>query len=263
MKEKSWLCTLITQLSLCAAAYIALNIGQPQNQNQKLTHGRRSSFHIYFITVNGGFTSLQQQTLLLQQMVKVKKICDIRFVIDISELGESEPLLQNATVFPELRNMPWYTCGNLRRQGETYSVTKIEIPHGQTLDIIALDTVLFQDPSSARGNDQIMWLRKTLNESNSDWKIVVGFDPLISFESLHSTLLHYGADAYMSTKTCDAEAQGLYITAFNHNSISKEETVNGFLLHRVSSMEMVTFAVKLTGEVERKLSFRQRGRSSI
>ncbi|KAL0403997.1 UNVERIFIED_CONTAM: hypothetical protein Sradi_2040500, partial [Sesamum radiatum] len=67
MKEKSWACTLITQLSLCIAAYVALNIGQPQ----KVTHGIISSVggltDMYFISVAGGFRPLEEQNLLLQQ----------------------------------------------------------------------------------------------------------------------------------------------------------------------------------------------------
>ncbi|KAI3443996.1 hypothetical protein Pfo_000661 [Paulownia fortunei] len=279
MKEKSWVCTLITQLCLCIAAYIAISIGQPQ----KLTHGNISSegrpIDMYFISVAGGFRLLEEQTLLLQQMVKVQKTYKAHFVVDISELGESDPLLQNVHF--------WGFGG----QGETYFLKKIKIPYGQTLDIIALDTILFQGPSSIRGNDQILWLTRTLKESDSNWKIVVGFHQLIScdyniskmeqeapFEPLHRILLHYGVDAYMSMKTCAGHVQegalgfsdagpmyeGPYLTAMNQNLFFKDssrETVDGFLLHRVSSLEMVTFAVKLTGEVEQILSFQQRGRA--
>ncbi|KAL0358301.1 UNVERIFIED_CONTAM: hypothetical protein Sangu_0679500 [Sesamum angustifolium] len=97
MKEKSWACTLITQLSLCIAAYIALNIGQPQ----KVTHGSISSVggstDMYFISVAGGFRPLEEQDLLLQQMMKVAKTYKVRFVVSISELGESDSLLQNVS----------------------------------------------------------------------------------------------------------------------------------------------------------------------
>ncbi|KAL0451641.1 UNVERIFIED_CONTAM: hypothetical protein Slati_1142200 [Sesamum latifolium] len=95
MKEKSWACTLITQLSLCIAAYVALNIGQPQ----KVTHGSISSVagptDMYFISVAGGFRPLEEQSLLLQQMMKVAKTYKARFVVSISELGESDSFLQN------------------------------------------------------------------------------------------------------------------------------------------------------------------------
>ncbi|KAK4415045.1 hypothetical protein Salat_2611600 [Sesamum alatum] len=291
MKEKSWACTLITQLSLCIAAYIALNIGQPQ----KLTHGSISSAggptDMYFISVAGGFRPLEEQDLLLQQMVKVAKTYKARFIVSISELGESDSLLQNITMFSELRTMPWYTSEALGGQAQPYFKKKVEIPYGQTLDFIALDTMLFQDPSSVHGNDQILWLKKTLKESDSDWRIVVGFHPLIScdyniqkmgtetsLEPLHTILLQYGADAYMSMKTCAGHLQGRsmwpsgtdrvnkgpHLTAVNQNLSSKDysrETIDGFLLHQVNSLEMVTFVVTLNGEVEHKLSIQQRGRA--
>ncbi|PIN09064.1 Acid phosphatase [Handroanthus impetiginosus] len=284
MKEKSWVCTLITQLSLCVAVYIALNVGQPQ----KYTHGKISNggrpIDMYFISVAGGFRPLEEQALLLQQMAKVAKIYKARFVVDITELGESDPLLQNAMKFPELRNVPWYTTGASGRQGATYFLKKIKIPYRQTLDVIVLDTMLFQDVSSMHGNDQILWLTRTLNESNTDWRIVIGFHQLFScdynswkmeeenpFKHLHNILLRYGVDAYISMKTCAGVAMGLsdtapmnkrlYLTAINQNFASKEETINGFLLHQVSSLEMVTFIVKPTGEVDDEISFQQRGRA--
>ncbi|KAL0291002.1 UNVERIFIED_CONTAM: hypothetical protein Scaly_2542000 [Sesamum calycinum] len=144
MKEKSWACTLITQLSLCIAAYIALNIGQPQ----KDTHGSISNVcgptDMYFISVAGGFRPLKERDLLLQQMMKVAKTYKVRFVVSISELGESDSLLQNAMMFSDLQKMPWYTSGALGGQAQPYFLKKVEIPYGQTLDFIALDTVLFQ-----------------------------------------------------------------------------------------------------------------------
>ncbi|KAH6827593.1 hypothetical protein C2S53_020534 [Perilla frutescens var. hirtella] len=219
------------------------------------------------------------------EMVKVKKTYKARFVVDFSELGESDPLLLNATLFHELQNMPWYPSGILKGERATYFSKKIEVPDGQTLDIIALDTVLLQNQSSVRGNDQIVWLMRILNESISDWKVVVGLHQLISsdcniwetnetrFAPLQNILLQYGVDVYMSTETCDDNTtttttrgngnEAIYLTAVNHNLVSKEETMGGFLLHRVSSLEMVTLVVKLTGEVEHRLSFQQRGRAAM
>ncbi|KAL8493000.1 hypothetical protein ACS0TY_024273 [Phlomoides rotata] len=258
MKEKSWVCTLITQLSLCMIAYIAINIGQPQ----KLTHEERSANDIYFISVAGGFRPLEEQTLLLQQMVKVKKMFKARFVVGFSEVGESDPLIHNATFFPALRNMPWYTAGAMEGQGQTYFLKTIETPYGQILDIIALDTVSLQDQSRERGNDQIVWLRRTLNESKSDWKIVVGLHQLITTERLHNILLQYGVDAYMSLQLqTGALDKGPYLTPINHNLVPKEETVDGFLLHQITSLEMVTLAVKVRGGVKHILTFQHKGKA--
>ncbi|XP_057767855.1 uncharacterized protein LOC130988112 [Salvia miltiorrhiza] len=275
MKEKSWACTLITQLSLCVVAYVAINIEKFTPRSISNQGNRQND--VYFMSVAGGFRPVEEQTLLLQQMVKVQKTYKVLFVVEFSELGESDPLLQNATLYPALQNIPWYNSGALTGEGKTYFSKKIEVPHGQTIDIIALDTVLLKDQSTALGNDQIAWLTKTLNESNSDWKIVVGLHQLISsdfnilkvketrFEPVWNILLQYGVDVYMSSKTCEdnTKDKAIYLTAMNHNVVSKEATGGGFLLHRVSSLEMLMFMVKLSGEVEHRFSFQQRGRAAI
>lgn len=69
MKEKSWACTLITQLSLCIVAYIAMNIGQPQKFTRRSISNEGSRQNgMYFMSVVGGFRPLKEQTLLLQQV---------------------------------------------------------------------------------------------------------------------------------------------------------------------------------------------------
>ncbi|XP_075098637.1 uncharacterized protein LOC107813732 isoform X4 [Nicotiana tabacum] len=50
---------------------------------------------IYFISVTGGVRPIEEQTLLLKQVEKVAKKFNARFVINISELGEDDPLVQN------------------------------------------------------------------------------------------------------------------------------------------------------------------------
>ncbi|KAA3459537.1 Tartrate-resistant acid phosphatase type 5 [Gossypium australe] len=102
----SWLRTLGIQLSLCFALYIVLNLGQPQ----KLVYNDNGSpFDLYFISVRGGFRSLQEQTHLLKLMGNVAKAYDLKFVVNISELGEDDPLMQNVTRLSPLCNVPWYT----------------------------------------------------------------------------------------------------------------------------------------------------------
>lgn len=59
---------------------------------------------IYFISVTGGIRTLEEQTLLLKQVEKVAKKFNARFVINISKLGEDDPLMQNATWhFPSVK----------------------------------------------------------------------------------------------------------------------------------------------------------------
>ncbi|KAK6156601.1 hypothetical protein DH2020_010849 [Rehmannia glutinosa] len=248
--------------------YIALSIGQPQ----RLTHGNISSegrpIDMYFISVAGGLDHLKYKPFCFNRCRRPIRQVLWSTLVNLGNL---------------IRSCRMYTSGALGGQMETYFLKKIKTPYGQTLDIIALDTVLFQDPSKVRADNQILWLTRILKESDSDWKIAVGFHQLItsdyniwkmeektSLESLHGILLQYGVDAYISMKTCSHIQEGTmglsmnkgpYLTATNQNLIFKEETVNGFLLHQLSSLEMDTFAVKLTGEVEHKLSLQQRGRA--
>lgn len=74
MNEKSWLCTAFTQLTLCIAFYVVLNIGQPQNHTYGNSENGGRKIDMYFITVAGGSRPLEQQTLLLEQ---------VRFVISL------------------------------------------------------------------------------------------------------------------------------------------------------------------------------------
>ncbi|XP_022882841.1 uncharacterized protein LOC111399643 isoform X1 [Olea europaea var. sylvestris] len=258
MKEKSWVCTVFTQLILCIALFIALNIGESQKRSKN--EGR--VIDVFFVSVDGGFRPLEEQTLLLKQMEKVVKSYRARFIVTISELGESDPLLQNATQYPELQKIPWYTTGALKGGGgANYFLKKIEIPYGQTLDIIALNTGLLQNSSSVPENEQLQWLTTTLKESSSNWKIVFGFHHLVTsednvqkrepiFERLYSILLNYGVNAYWSWRA----------GTVNQNIVQQKEMVNGFLLHRVSPLEIVTYLVKLTGEVVQSSALQQMGK---
>lgn len=70
MEKKSWVVTLITQLSLCFGLFLVLNIGRPQSQKpiyQKKSSDR-APLDIHFISVRGGFRPLEEQTLLLKQV---------------------------------------------------------------------------------------------------------------------------------------------------------------------------------------------------
>ncbi|XP_075475140.1 uncharacterized protein LOC142505887 isoform X1 [Primulina tabacum] len=293
MKEKSWVCTLVTQLSLCIAVYVALNKGgRPEKRSLGISAGQGRPVDVYFASVGGGFRPLEEQTLLLEQMVKAVETYKVQFVINISELGEYDPLLKNASWHPELREIPWYTTVTTKAskgEGKNYFVDRIRIPYGQTLDIIALDTKLVQNPSTVPGKDQLQWLMRTLNKSDVDWKLVVGFHQLFTYDyniqkikeqettsrPLLSTLLRYGVDAYMSSLILADHVQreatqltnigptdkGPYFISLNQNIVPIVETDNGFLLHSVTSLEMVTFFVTLTGEVENMVSFRQMGRA--
>lgn len=81
MKEKSWACTLITQLSLCMVAYIAINIGQHQNFTRRnISNQGNKQNDLYFVSVIGGFKPCKEQTLLLQQVWFVLPFMGISFL---------------------------------------------------------------------------------------------------------------------------------------------------------------------------------------
>jgi hypothetical protein len=64
MEKSSCLCTIFTQVSLCFALYLALNLGQPIYRNRRESR----ALDLYFISVRGGFRPLKQQTHLLKQV---------------------------------------------------------------------------------------------------------------------------------------------------------------------------------------------------
>nr|DAD27368.1 TPA_asm: hypothetical protein HUJ06_028836 [Nelumbo nucifera] len=143
MEKTSWVCTLVTQVCLCLALYGALNIGMPQRSVYSTAiRGGGRPLDLYFISVRGGSRPLQQQTHLLKQMEKVARIYGAKFVVNISELGEDDPLMQNGTLhFPSLK-VPWYSTSTSKGKG--YFLKQIATPSGQILDIIVLETSSLQ-----------------------------------------------------------------------------------------------------------------------
>ncbi|KAA8535315.1 hypothetical protein F0562_030318 [Nyssa sinensis] len=232
-----------------------------------------------------GLDHLNEQTLLLRQIEKVVKAYKARFVLNISELGEDDQLMLNATWYFQSLKVPWYTTRALKGQGANYFLKQIEIPFGKTLDVIACG---YWDPSSGNGNDQLDWVTRMLKASNSSWRIVIGFHPLVPcdenvdqmeakqiFEPLHNILLEYGATAYLSGQSCADNApkggnahisnagptdNGPYFTCIDQRLVLNKKIFNGFLLHRVSSLELVTYFVTLTGEVVHRIALQQRGK---
>ncbi|XP_052180434.1 uncharacterized protein LOC127793766 isoform X2 [Diospyros lotus] len=207
MEKKSWLCTLITQFFLFVALFVAINIGRPQKKPEyQISRDGRATFDLYFISVRGGSRSLQEQFRLLEQVENVLKTYKAKFVVDISELGEEDPLMQNATRYLQSLKVPWYTTNALKRRGADYFLKKVKIAEEKTLDLIALDTGSLKDPSSGTGRDQLHWLTRILETSNGNWHVVAGFHPMVACDksidqmvetkqdiaSLHHIFLKYG-----------------------------------------------------------------------
>lgn len=274
MEKKSWVCTLIIQVALCFALYYAINLGQPQSPIYRNGIQHQSN-EIYFISVQGGFRPLKQQTDLLKQIEKVINTYKVGFVINISELGEDDPLLQNATQYFNSLKSPWYTTVALKDEDPDYYFKQVNISSGRTMDIIALNTRKTQDSLSGIGEVQLTRLSRKLESSNSNWHIAAGFHPLFCNQSLdqtqkgnddlHQMLLKHGVDVYLSGQSCANEARvgGPYLMTISQGLYPPKETVYMFLLHRVSPLEIATYGVSFKGDIIHESTVRQRGREAM
>ncbi|XP_060196236.1 uncharacterized protein LOC132625625, partial [Lycium barbarum] len=169
MKKKSWGCTIITQFSLCLSLFLVINLCQNQNQKPIIRNGNVNiPMELYFISVTGGVRTIEEQTILLKQVEKVAKKFNARFVINISELGEDDPLMQNVTQhFPSVK-IPWYSTRSLEGQGVDHYLKQFKFAHG-SLDIIVVDTGLYEASANDAGDRQSQWLIDTLENSESKW----------------------------------------------------------------------------------------------
>uniref|UniRef100_A0A1D1Z9Z7 Killer cell immunoglobulin-like receptor 3DL2 n=1 Tax=Anthurium amnicola TaxID=1678845 RepID=A0A1D1Z9Z7_9ARAE len=226
-REPSWWCTLLTQASLCVVLYVALNIGRPQMARRGNERGGDisrpwSHLDLYFMSVRGGSRPLEPQAQLLRQMENVARTFKADFIVNLSEHGDSDQLMQNATLhFPSL-NVPWYATTASVEEGRHYFLRQIKVLHGQTLDIICLDTGAWQDSLSQDepgdiGSDQLRWLSNTLAVTHSNWRVVVGFHSLADCKELHTAgklnfcdhlhniFLKYEVSAYLSNQGCGGD----------------------------------------------------------
>ncbi|KAJ1436927.1 Metallo-dependent phosphatase-like [Sesbania bispinosa] len=299
MEKTSWACTVITQLCLCFALYIALNLGQPQSL-VKTSASAHDPLDLYFISVKGGFRPLSQQFHLLKQMEKVARTYKASFVVSSSELGEDDPLMQNATQhFPSLR-LPWYTTYTTtasKSKGQEMGCfeKKIKMSNGKALEVIGVDTELLQAFHPLALYSLKCSLDSTFQGTEPlSKRIVVGYQPLVIcvenkkqikkkqvFEYLHRIFLKFAVNVYLSGQDCTNHAIGgsvayignpgliekePYSVYLNGSSVFSRDLANGFLLHRVSSMQIVgnklcavTYYINLAGEVAFKTVLQQKG----
>ncbi|KAK4754947.1 hypothetical protein SAY87_008704 [Trapa incisa] len=299
-RPSSWVCTLLTQLLLCAALYFALNLGQSRKKlgsNHQVGRSGRirgsgdGALDFHFVTVRGGSRLPYQPALLLKMMEKVQKDFDTKFVINISDLGEDDPLVQNGTRKFMKLEIPWYNTrashgatGNFHEQ--------IKLPLGRTLDIIGVDTGFLRDPNVTGSSDvvedeQYRWLRRTQEAMDGDWCIVAGFHPLNSWtmktkqaeedrdpKSVEEFLAKFGANMYLSGMGCTSsnykggiayiENPGLMSyrhgsgSSFGTSSILSRDVV--LLLHRVTQLKIVTYFIDVHNEVIHQTVLRQKGK---
>lgn len=149
---------------------------------------------------------------------------------------------------------------------------------------------MLMNPLNGAGNDQLHGLTKTLETSDSDWRIVVGFCSLAVcegnrerieiqlYEHLHHIFYKFGVDVYLSGEGCSDYArkdsiayirnpgsidEKLPLASVNGISGFSKGMVNGFLLHRVSSLEIETYFVNSAGEVVHDIVLQQRGKAAM
>ncbi|XP_073010466.1 uncharacterized protein [Typha latifolia] len=286
-KEPSWSLTLVIQVVLCLGLYAAFNIGKPQ----EAIPGRRESMDLYFLSVRGGSRPQELQTQLLHQ----------------------------ATLYFPFLKIPWYTTKASNGQIVGF-LKKIKIPHQQVMEIIGLNTrplleiyfhilviidvhnnislvtsedFLHMEQKSKFLREQISWLQHTLALSNSNWRVVVGFDPLMIcdedkvnrterikfYEPLRHIFLKYEVNAYLSTQGCAGyfyhDGATMYIgnpgpADETHVALSASKSLNftselqnGFLLHRVSPLEIESYLIDSEGRVALKSIVHNHGRGAI
>ncbi|EXB74787.1 hypothetical protein L484_023530 [Morus notabilis] len=267
-KPWDWVRTLVAQLALCFALFFALKLGQPQKSVHINTSESRHR-DLHFISVRGGFRPVNQQTHLLKQLEKVAKTYKARFVVNVGEFGEDDPLVQNATrIVPSLK-IPWYTTtvSKVHEEGGCF-LQQVNVSYGKTLDVIGVNTGLLQDvlmePLNDTANNQLNWLTRTLEATIGNWCIVVGFHPLIAcedwdremeasqvFETLHQTFMKFEVNAYISGQDC---TQGGISYIENPGSNVKGPYLSS------SNGRTVTYFVTLAGEVAHRTVLQQRGK---
>ncbi|XP_038889578.1 uncharacterized protein LOC120079458 isoform X2 [Benincasa hispida] len=285
MADPSIFRTLLAQLCLCIAFYLSLNMGYPKNYDF-LKIWDQNPLDFYFISVWGGLRSVKEEILLLKQMEKMAKVSHAKFVLHIREPGENDRLMQNGSWYFSSLKVPWHSIQGSRQNGD-YFIERIKLQYRQTLDVIAIDTGLLQE-SVATGsasdtvNGHLLWLKRTLQASNSNWRIVVGFHPLVTcenntrsletmhlFESIHQIFVE-NRNAYLSRRGCTHNVRidsiayiGVPGPIQTKHFPSQRSSFSEFLLQRVSSLETVFYYVNTAGEVVHKTELQQKGREVI
>lgn len=125
------------------------------------------------------------------------------------------------------------------------------------------------------------WLANTLETTESNWRIVIGYHSLLPckqqkevkqiYEPLHDIFIKHGVNVYLSRHGCygSASRDGIaYIslpgsTQDSLPSAKGRELANGFLLHRISLLELVTYFVTSDGEVVHRIEVHQRGKDAM
>ncbi|CAN6985472.1 unnamed protein product [Brassica rapa subsp. trilocularis] len=293
MKKSSWGCTIFIQLSLCLIVYVSLHFG-----HQSLSSSNDGLFTVKLVFSDWldqyhTFVSFPPEMrerliclLLLSIMERVAETYKAKFVVSTSEHGEEDLLLLNDTRVSSTLKLPWYTT----KKGSGSFREHIEMPFGGSLDVVFVDTGSLQKQmmsGSLNGSmiSQLKELTKVLKAADGDWRIVIGSDPLFAYtlsngpeeakgvaRTFQQITIKYGVNMYISEKGCTNGANEDSFTCImvpnasenrGLTNDSKREMEDGFLLHRVSFSEFVTYTINLSGQVKDTRIVKQKGKESI
>ncbi|XP_066371290.1 uncharacterized protein [Miscanthus floridulus] len=104
-----WRCTVAVQAARCLALYAAFSLGEPQliprgggtGGVDALGRGSRGGA---FLSVSSGARGPIEQA---RQMETIAKAYEVKFVLDVAQLGEDDPLWQNGSMYFQALNIPW------------------------------------------------------------------------------------------------------------------------------------------------------------
>uniref|UniRef100_A0A0E0HLU2 Calcineurin-like phosphoesterase domain-containing protein n=1 Tax=Oryza nivara TaxID=4536 RepID=A0A0E0HLU2_ORYNI len=254
-KRPPWSRTVAVQVALCVAMYAAFSLGEPRLHRNRgrgggggveASLGRGGRGGVSFLSVAGGARPAAEQARLLRQMESIAKAYKVKFVVDVAQLGEEDPLWQNI-------------IGNFLK--------RVMMPYDQSLEIIGMDTGSLQEPIHdgkirASSREQFKWLEQSIAATSSNWKIVVGYDPFFVcaeahtlettklYEPLQRIFAKYGVNAYISTGGhCGYFRQDNSMLYIGNPSPDDLTSSDGFLLHIVNLLEMESLLINLEGKV--------------
>ncbi|KAF8732987.1 hypothetical protein HU200_015340 [Digitaria exilis] len=285
-----WRLTVAVQAALCVALYAAFSLGEPQlfprggggGGVDALGRGARGGGGVAFLSVAGGERTPAEQARLLRQMEAIAKFYEVKFVLDIAQSGENDPLWQNGSMYFQALNIPWYSTTSSHGQIVGNFVKKVSMPHDQILDIVGLDTGALQEPLhdgkiSTSYREQTKWLEQSLALTNGNWKIVVGYDPLVVcneaeipetakfYVPFQHIFAEYEVNTYISTGGfCGYFHRDNSMMYIRHPSLGGDQTgVDSFFLYRATPLEMESILINVEGKVVQRSVVRQHGTGAL
>eukprot|EP00252_Welwitschia_mirabilis_P026863 TRINITY_DN8978_c0_g1_i1.p1 TRINITY_DN8978_c0_g1~~TRINITY_DN8978_c0_g1_i1.p1 ORF type:complete len:307 (+),score=38.94 TRINITY_DN8978_c0_g1_i1:159-1079(+) len=297
----TWRVTLFTQTTLfCLGALLMTWMHVSNDLSPAL-----SPLDFYFISVED--LPGRSRSALAYQMQVTAKDYGVRFIVSPGGHSNTESLQGNihepTNLFASL-HVPWYFSSSLKGEDHYEYFNKvIPMPLNHTLELIVINTTKLKDyimnNSSMDNQIQIQWFKRVLEGSTSDWRIVIGQDPLFCADSIETTVkemklqelllpiftkhqvhvyLHGETNRHLKSETSSPENVLKNISSYNsvramevlnltHRSTTKNrENVlciqtrniqNGFILHRVSPIEMESYFMDLKGNILQTTFVRQ------